>query len=789
MSTWSAGDVSTEENKETDSPLKHMNHESSNYLDAQDYNDPSWSSHTSYVTISDGSDQSTPNANSSADDTFYQSNTSLNSYATAFSTLSSTVDGGGESEPSTPSPRTPPQQHQQEDQEIISKKKKTKITLVYAPEKSSSLSSPLNSPSEQPSSSSPAVTPTSEGKEIRIRSNYTPVNEIDSLSTTQEITLSSSYTNNDDNNLSDKILEFKDPPNNHDDYNNNNNNDSKYIESNNNISFIQQSVPRQHQEDISSTSLEGIDNSLSSEPSENNDQSINSSSNNHISNDNIDATLSNYQSSLFKPIISSESDVLPVKNEVSTVDNPFIDSKISTSNITDDHNNRHNADDGDDASIQPNLCDIIEMNSGQDDDEIVETVVNISDEYRRGTINRFNDNNNNHDHHHHVPAYLDRCSPAQIVAVTGGAPSDIIRNIEEDLDDDEINANNVEIVEVLKQSNNESGSSFSPGNTTVNNNNNHSTLSTSSNSNVVRHRGHTLDTSKSQRPVTINIDLRVVSELTPSTPEEVDASSELVFSNFMLDRYMLEVSASAQASSSASTSSKFNNSLSAKASASISITDTTQPDDPVSHQFQSLPRAEPNSVEAIVARNLAEIGDEINRVYGPRLDRMIKLLPVEECPLEMFYNVARVLFTRGPTNWGQVITLFYFGYRLVVQRVKNGIANAFYQVCRCLINFCRQINIFVWIAQQGGWRILQFLRRGRAYDNDGDDDTVVVDSVNHSNSVDVISRYENQQQPHDSVNEQHSMLFNDPSFLVPLVLTSTGFVVIAVALWIYLRRR
>ncbi|VDQ11974.1 unnamed protein product [Trichobilharzia regenti] len=58
----------------------------------------------------------------------------------------------------------------------------------------------------------------------------------------------------------------------------------------------------------------------------------------------------------------------------------------------------------------------------------------------------------------------------------------------------------------------------------------------------------------------------------------------------MLDRYMLEVSASAQASS----SSKLNNSLSAKASASISITDTTQPDDPVSHQFQSLPRAQPN---------------------------------------------------------------------------------------------------------------------------------------------------------------------------------------------------
>lgn len=48
------------------------------------------------------------------------------------------------------------------------------------------------------------------------------------------------------------------------------------------------------------------------------------------------------------------------------------------------------------------------------------------------------------------------------------------------------------------------------------------------------------------------------------------------------------------------------------------------------------------SMESIVAHNLAQIGDEIDRIYGLRLDRMIKMLPKEECPLEMFYNVSSV---------------------------------------------------------------------------------------------------------------------------------------------------
>ncbi|VDP61524.1 unnamed protein product [Schistosoma curassoni] len=167
---------------------------------------------------------------------------------------------------------------------------------------------------------------------------------------------------------------------------------------------------------------------------------------------------------------------------------------------------------------------------------------------------------------------------------------------------------------------------------------------------------------------------------------------------------------------------------------------------------------------------------------------MIKLLPVEECPLEMFYNVARVLFARGPTNWGQVITLFYFGYRLVVQRVKKGVTNAFYQVCRCLVSFCRQINIFVWIAQQGGWRILQFLQSHRTYDDKN------INTKNHSTPSNMTSHTDENHQQNTLLNDHNTNnpLFDysnhDSSLFIPFILTSTSVVVIAVAVWFYLRR-
>nr|CAX70134.1 Bcl-2 homologous antagonist/killer (Apoptosis regulator BAK) [Schistosoma japonicum] len=709
--------------------------------------DRSWTSQASLMTIPDADNSSTPTANS-LDETFSPSENSFNSFITN-SSKSEVLEGDGREV-----------ERQSKEEERVESKKKKGVTLVYCPERKAA------NIFESSRNSTVSLEPGE--KEITIRSNhiidinYDGNNSITKEEKETELTssiilnesihpneASNHFNINDENqviesndyrNLSDdKIsskrisIEYKGPSLS----NNNLSDDSKRNDSISGVvstssaevltSLHNNSLPVLSTESKSSSkeilnNLKPFDNVAISVNDENDSVNLQDY-------DKSDKTASlsigktERYTSAFRPVLSSQ----PLNN--------LNESHQESKQLLTDN-----------SFIESNLGNIAQMNLGLDD-EVSETVVNISDQHKK-TISRFREQAV-------IPTYLDRCSPAQIVAVTGGAPADIIRNIEEDLDDD----NDDRVIEVLSR--NREGV-LGGGD---------SNASSTNSDNVVRHRDHISESSKFQKPVTINIDLRVVSHLTPSTPEEVDASSELVFSNFMIDRYMLEVSASAKASSQCNTS----------ASATVNISSQqVMSDDPVSHQLSSLPRAEPHSVEAIVAHNLAEIGDEINRIYGPRLDRMIKLLPVEECPLEMFYNVARVLFARGPTNWGQVITLFYFGYRLVVQRVKKGIANAFYQVCRCLVSFCRKINIFVWIAQQGGWQILQFLHSARTCDAS---ESMSNDPSHFTTRPDIEQSHQN-----TLLNNNSSPDVNDSRLFIPLVLTSTSFVVIAFALWICMRR-
>ncbi|KAK4468449.1 hypothetical protein MN116_007654 [Schistosoma mekongi] len=705
--------------------------------------DRNWISQAPLMTVPDSDDSSTPIANS-LDETFSPSKISFNSFIMN-SSKSEVLEGDGDGRGI---------ERESKEEERVEHKKKTGVTLIYCPEKKAA------NTFESPRNSSVSLEPGE--KEITIRSNHildinydrnNPITkeEKETESTSSIILNESNHPINmndehkvikshDSRNLSDhKIssnrisVEYKGSSLS----NNNLSDDSKCIDSSGGVVLTSAEVLTPlHSNSLSVLSIESKSSSKeilnNLKPFDNVEVSVTGENDsvNLQDNDKNDKTTSlpigktERYTSAFRPVLSSQ----PLNN----LNESHQESKLLTDN---------------NSFIESNLGNIAQMNSGIDD-EVSETVVNISDRHKRA-MNRFCEQAA-------IPTYLDRCSPAQIVAVTGGAPADIIRNIEEDLDDD----SDGKVVEVLSRNRGVLGGGDSNSSST-------------NSDNVVRHRDHISESSKFQKPVTINIDLRVVSHLTPSTPEEVDASSELVFSNFMIDRYMLEVSASAKASSQCNTS----------ASTSVNISNQqVMSDDPVGHQLSSLPRAEPHSIEAIVAHNLAEIGDEINRIYGPRLDRMIKLLPVEECPLEMFYNVARVLFARGPTNWGQVITLFYFGYRLVVQRVKKGISNAFYQVCRCLVSFCRQINIFVWIAQQGGWQILQFLRSaticdaGESVDNDPNQFTTHPDNEQcHQNTL-------------LNNNSSSSPDVSDSSLFIPFVLTSTSFVAIAFAIWFYMRR-
>ncbi|THD28067.1 Bcl-2 ous antagonist/killer [Fasciola hepatica] len=353
-------------------------------------------------------------------------------------------------------------------------------------------------------------------------------------------------------------------------------------------------------------------------------------------------------------------------------------------------------------------------------------------------------------------ASFSRYSPAQLVAVTGGASPEIVRNIETGTNEDE-------------QTNGvcNSGADIIPSSTSVR-----------SQSVFSRRRMSAPPDDDSLTPINISaIDLQVKvdTKLDPSTPEEVDESSELIFGNFIAERYKLEVSASATASVHGARFSSANASI----SMDIPVPSTSRgagsneqrfsEDDVFGTDLASIPRSNPDSMEMAVARNLAQIGDEINRRYGPRLDRMIKLLPVNECPMESFSRVARALFSRGPTNWGQIVTLFYFGYRLVIRRVRSDVASAFRQVYNCLITFCRQLNIFRWIAEQGGWLILKYLRLTKTADN----------AVNSGESLTSTTA--------PDIHDYRDRVQSQPNMISTVLAVSSGIAIACVALFVYRR--
>jgi len=66
------------------------------------------------------------------------------------------------------------------------------------------------------------------------------------------------------------------------------------------------------------------------------------------------------------------------------------------------------------------------------------------------------------------------------------------------------------------------------------------------------------------------------------------------------------------------------------------------------------------------------------------------------------YIVSR-LFKDGKVNWGRIITLLCFGYRLAVTVLERGCNSFFSDIITFLIRFVISEKIAKWIAEQGGW--------------------------------------------------------------------------------------
>ncbi|KAM6398937.1 bcl-2 homologous antagonist/killer [Rhynochetos jubatus] len=104
-----------------------------------------------------------------------------------------------------------------------------------------------------------------------------------------------------------------------------------------------------------------------------------------------------------------------------------------------------------------------------------------------------------------------------------------------------------------------------------------------------------------------------------------------------------------------------------------------------------------------VGRRLAIIGDDINERYDAEFRYMLKSLQLtKENAYEYFTRIASSLFESG-INWGRVIALLGFGYRMAIHVYQQGIPGFLCRIARYVTEFMLQNRIARWIAQQGGW--------------------------------------------------------------------------------------
>lgn len=123
---------------------------------------------------------------------------------------------------------------------------------------------------------------------------------------------------------------------------------------------------------------------------------------------------------------------------------------------------------------------------------------------------------------------------------------------------------------------------------------------------------------------------------------------------------------------------------------------------PVDPEMDTLP-LEPNSVLGQVGRQLARIGDDINRRYDSEFHSLLEQLqPTASNAYELFTKIASSLFKSG-INWGRVVALLGFGYRLAVYVYQRGLTGFLGQVTCFLADIILNHYIARWIAQRGGW--------------------------------------------------------------------------------------
>ncbi|XP_039238254.1 bcl-2 homologous antagonist/killer, partial [Pipra filicauda] len=83
------------------------------------------------------------------------------------------------------------------------------------------------------------------------------------------------------------------------------------------------------------------------------------------------------------------------------------------------------------------------------------------------------------------------------------------------------------------------------------------------------------------------------------------------------------------------------------------------------------------------------------------LHRLVELVQVLHIQLPLPKH-SHSLFESG-INWGRVIALLSFGYRMAMHVFQHGLPGFLRRIARYVVEFMVQHRITRWIAQQGGW--------------------------------------------------------------------------------------
>ncbi|XP_022785719.1 apoptosis regulator BAX-like [Stylophora pistillata] len=100
-----------------------------------------------------------------------------------------------------------------------------------------------------------------------------------------------------------------------------------------------------------------------------------------------------------------------------------------------------------------------------------------------------------------------------------------------------------------------------------------------------------------------------------------------------------------------------------------------------------------------VAHVIRDIGDRLSN--DTTLNSLISQVVVsKDTAFDTFLQVGAQIFSDGKVNWGRIVTLFYFGYKLALQVIKQ------IPLIKMIIGWvCEFIKdrLAKWIFEQGGW--------------------------------------------------------------------------------------